>query len=231
MMDTNKYLIDVEQYGRTEKRLDRRTFASDLAPLFARSEPGPRFAVDDVASLFARSGGVKYSAAAARIRSYAQKGLIRTRDQGGRATSARLFAMTDIAAAKVLSNFQDAGFADLEILKAISRHCYTWHHGRDDCPPPVLSALAGVARGEAWCFRLDVHVRIHDQSHERRIFGAFYEQDAKPNFGPDYAGVTASGSGWLPTMNCLVSVNPHFLPVLHNRTDATAVERKRESNT
>jgi hypothetical protein len=186
-------------------------------PLFAHDEPGPRFAVGDIANMLAATG-VPWSAASARIRSYAAKRLVHTREKGSGATSARLFALADVATAKVLSNLQDCGVADVEILRAASLVCYGWPAGvKPTATHPVLAALAGVGRGEWWVFHLDAY--RHDQTHERRFAGALHPDSEAPvwTIGGD---MQDPASGWRPAGGFLSVLNPDFLPILRDRTKA-----------
>lgn len=126
-------------------------------PLFV-TPIGARYSVNDIAEALARNG-VTHGKAHARVRIYAKAELIKTRDKP---KNARLFSVAEIGVAKILSDLQDMGIQDHEVLEAASIACYAWPEGIT--PPqdrlarihPILAAIKGIPHREAWAFRLDV---------------------------------------------------------------------------
>jgi hypothetical protein len=212
-------------------------------PLFGYDEPGPRFAVNDIANMFARAG-VPYPTASARIRSFAANRFIHTREKGGGATSPRLFGLSDVATAKILSNLQDCGVQDHDVLRAASLGCYAWPASAEDrrllrelaagrgtrsavkpqskTPDadrprdPISAAIIGVARGEWWVFELDV--LRNDQTGERTFDTALYQLGGPKAYTMGISDSDDPSSPWIPIASFSSVINPQFLPILANRS-------------
>lgn len=152
-----------------------------IQPLFAHSEPGPLFKVGEASGLLAEVG-VPEETLASQIRSFAQRGLVHVRGRKGTGPTAHnLYAMTDLAAAKVLSILtSDLSISDNTVLETASRALYFWTE--DDPQPrlratPILAALTRtLARDDVhWTFQLRIY--RSDRTGERKLVARVLEAE------------------------------------------------------
>lgn len=138
--------------------------------LFTHDEPGPRFAIKDVTAVLV-AAGLPYPTANARVAAYAKKGLIHVREKGV-ATQPNRFALSDMAAAVVLSALQDAGIADHEVLQAASLSLYAWTQSSQTSATthhPITQALLRALDGGSVRFDLQF---LRDARSGQRIIDA-----------------------------------------------------------
>ncbi|MEP7365619.1 MAG: hypothetical protein ABI972_20380 [Acidobacteriota bacterium] len=151
-----------------------------ITPLFAHDEPGPRFTVAE-ASKRLEEPGVPADTLASQIRSFAQRRLVHVRGtKGSGRTAHNLYALSDLAAAKVLSVLtSDLSLSDNKVMEAVSLALYTWDA---DMPlpakhanSPVLTALAHtLSDADAW-WVFDLRAHRSDQTGERRFRIRLYD--------------------------------------------------------
>lgn len=180
-------------------------------PLFTAPIAAP-YATNDVASALGRCG-VPYSTAHARARIFAKEGFIHARARAGtKPTSARLFSVTELGVAKVLSDLQDMGVQDHDTLRAAALGCYAWHKGREPSQKspstihPILAAMSGVLKGESWTFRLDVFRK------PTQVFpvATVYSEGQVPDLSKFYE----PSSGWIPVGAFVCAIDKDWLPMI-----------------
>lgn len=193
--------------------------ADDLPPpLFAHNEPGPRFTNKTALARMCGIGDDRLKVSH-QFRGLVQRRLIQTRGKAGDGqTSATVFALADIAAAKVLIALLDLGLSDREIMEAASLSLYAWTAEAPKLagsPPgahPITAALVGTARGAWWIFRLDVY--RGDQTGQRRIVCRCYDMDNAPPNSPELP------AEMLPFATVTIQLAPMLMGVLGNRDAA-----------
>lgn len=151
-----------------------------IAPLFAHDEPGPRFTVAEAAKRL-EEPGVPAETLASQIRSFAQRRLVHVRGtKGSGRTAHNLYALSDLAAAKVLSVLtSDLSLSDNKLMEAVSVALYAWD--ADTSLPakhansPILTALARTLEdGDAW-WVFDMRAYRSHQTGERRFRVRLYD--------------------------------------------------------
>lgn len=172
-------------------------------PIFTHDEPGPQFKAKDIALQIAR-GGVPHPTAAARVANYAKARQIHVRGKAGRgaANSPSLFAISDMAAALILSNLQDLGVAGQEILSDASITLYAWTVGQNaTAPSPILAALRDTWAGNPWM--LQVRSMRHAGTQQRLINRSFVDMRA-PSFW-SAAEIVGGDQAWAPVGEIMIN--------------------------
>ncbi len=170
-----------------------------LEPLFAHSEPGPRFTASQAAARIAESSE-DIRPVVNQLRTFAQRRLVHVRDKRGSGRTAHnLFAPSDLAAAIVLRTLSQFGIADNEVLQTASQACYSWSMGEPSVAGvahPIGAALSGAPHGQCWQFRLDQHV--DSQTGRRTLIARVYDPDAIAFPSPSNPTSVPAGSLLVP---------------------------------
>jgi hypothetical protein len=138
---------------------------SPLKNLFAHNEPGPRFKMAQMAELVAEPGAdVRQTAVA--LRNVVQSRLVENRGfVGSGPTAAQIFALADVATAKIMRTLHLAGVTGRDTLETAKLACYSWtpsNQAEAQHHHPITQAIFDVARHIAlgkervWYFRLDM---------------------------------------------------------------------------
>ena len=179
-----------------------------IEPFFTGDEPGPRFGTQDVATIVARVTGIPDKLAHARVAYYAKARLIHVR-VGRRGAEPNSFALKDVAAAILLSNFADCGIGDKEVMQAVSLQIYS-KRNRDQIAyfegAPIDVAMWGTFNGQHWCLRLDFY--RHGQTNERRSYTAFSNLESGPV--PSDSELRPGGD-WIPTGSLVSVASDHLM--------------------
>lgn len=102
--------------------------------VFKKEEPGPRFAAMQAAELIADFGEDR-APVVNQLRRFAQRRHVLTRGQKGSGrTASNLFAVPDLAVAKVIRTLTGLGLADPEIAEAAAFACYLGGEVREENP-------------------------------------------------------------------------------------------------
>ncbi|GJD41949.1 hypothetical protein [Methylobacterium bullatum] len=186
--------------------------------LMTGDEPGPYFTVGEIAKEI-EADGVPFSVARSRVVSYANKRLIHVRAPGGSVGKANMFALPDLATAKILSNIQDLGVSDTEVLQHASLQAYAYC-GEKQIEAgvgryyPMSQALREVFKGEHWV--LQIEFRRHVETQERFINTAFGNVNFSPIWRrPELRGTTdivPVGSIQCVVSHALMSLRRHVFP-------------------
>lgn len=129
--------------------------------IFRYDEPGPRFAAMQAASFIA-DPGEDTAPVVNQLRRFAQQGHVLKRGQKGSGrTASNLFALPDLAVAKIIRTLTGLGLADPQIAEAAAQGCYYGGEIRKENPNghAITDALLNC-RPEFWApdlvFLLDV---------------------------------------------------------------------------
>lgn len=176
--------------------------------MFTADEPRPRYAAKEAAQIIAENGE-ETAPVINQLRRFVQRGYVLSRGQWGSGrTASNLFAVSDLATAKIIRTLTGLGLADPEIAEAASRGCYYGSQPSLDNPNghSITEALL-LCRPPAFApdlvFQLDVAFRT---SEGRRQLGAtIYEQAVDLQHHPACAAsIQVPLRPWLPEMAALL---------------------------
>jgi len=199
------------------------------APL-AYEQKGPRFVAKQMAAAV-HAAGPPLSAAQARVAFYAKEHLVHVRETGAR-TSPNKFEFSDMAAAIVLSAFQDVGIQDRNFLRIVSDCLYRWSPlakakirdekyrvpGSPYLPRhPIDRAVIGIGfRKEVWCFHADIW---RDSQTDEKTISCDLLQFGDASIGHVTVPVTA-----LPVATVVIPLQSMLLPVAKQLTPVAGTD-------
>jgi len=143
--------------------------------IFSAPEPGPLYTVADAARLIADPGD-DLAHVSNQLRRFAQRGDVLTRGQTGSGrTAGNLFALSDIAVARIQRTVTGLGLADAAVAQEIQTGCYFGGPGSPENPNchPITAAILVArypAEAQRLVFQLDSYVSDGQRQFQARIF-------------------------------------------------------------
>lgn len=173
-------------------------------------EPGPRFAAKQAAEIIAEPGE-EIGPVVNQLRRFVQRGHVLTRGQiGSGRTASNLFAVPDLATARILRTLTSLGLADNAVADAAKIGCYAFGGESPDNPnghsiTDALLAYKGAAPKLNLIFELSLHhdPDDHDRSFHARIFDP--EQETRGPSRMATAVIYIPLGNWLPRFSKLLN--------------------------
>ena len=185
---------------------------TDIQPLWAHPEPGPRFKPSEAASVIMEAG-MDAEKVVQEVRAWIREGYVQTRERVGKGTKNphSVLSISDLGVAKILSILKwDYGITDPQIVGFVSAGCYGWQEGDHTphdkrFPHPIFNAVNDTAPAvqRDWVFRLDAYRQ--DGTGMRQFRTALYDIESPPSRRFDDAA---------PRGSIMLNLRPHLAPIM-----------------